>query len=61
MKIFLGFAYDICWVVMWAAVFGLGQALCQGNGPALALGVLAVLARGVGTFCDELIQAGDQQ
>ena len=60
MKIFLGFAYDICWVVMWASVYGLGQALYHGSGPALALGVLAVLARGVGGFCEGLID-GEQR
>lgn len=61
MKIFLCFAYDICWVVMWASTYGLGQALYHGTGPALALGLLAVVARGVAGFCEELIQAGDQR
>lgn len=61
MKIFLDFTYDVCWIVMWAAVYGLGLALYHGSGPALALGVLGVLARGVARYCEDVAEARDQK
>jgi len=58
-KIFLDITYDICWIVMWAAVYGLGLSLYHGSG--LALGVLGVLARGVARYCENVAEAMDQK
>lgn len=55
MRIFLAFAYDIAWVVMWGSAYALGCRLHAGESP-LGFLFLAVLCRGCAGAAEKALE-----
>lgn len=59
-RIFLGFAYDVSWCTMWAAVYAMGVCLHSG-GPTIGCLCLAVLCRGTAGVINMIANGGTDE